>query len=72
MDTLSEIIHALLPVYLVTVLGTSMLTVGDKPHRIVVTLGYVARCIAKSLERVEVPPIPLAGRVAVGHGDRHG
>ena len=28
MDTSSEIIHALLPVYLVTVLGTSMLTVG--------------------------------------------
>ena len=28
MDTSSEIIHALLPVYLVTVLGTSMVTVG--------------------------------------------
>jgi MFS family permease len=28
MDTSSEMIHALLPVYLVTVLGTSMLTVG--------------------------------------------
>lgn len=28
MDTSSEIVHALLPVYLVTVLGTSMLTVG--------------------------------------------
>ena len=28
MDVSSEIIHALLPVYLVTVLGTSMLTVG--------------------------------------------
>src|ERR1700724_153236 len=28
MDVSSEMIHALLPVYLVTVLGTSMLTVG--------------------------------------------
>src|SRR5947209_14365839 len=28
MDISSEMIHALLPVYLVTVLGTSMLTVG--------------------------------------------
>lgn len=28
MDTSSEMIHALLPVYLVTVLGTSTLTVG--------------------------------------------
>ena len=28
MDTSSEMIHALLPVYLVTVLGTSALTVG--------------------------------------------
>src|ERR1700681_5071359 len=28
MDTSSEIIHALLPVYLVTVLGASMVTVG--------------------------------------------
>ena len=28
MDTSSEMIHALLPVYLVTVLGTSNLTVG--------------------------------------------
>ena len=28
MDVSSEIIHALLPVYLVTVLGASMLTVG--------------------------------------------
>src|SRR3954449_10629841 len=28
MDVSSEMIHALLPIYLVTVLGTSMLTVG--------------------------------------------
>jgi len=28
MDDSSEIIHALLPIYLVTMLGTSMLTVG--------------------------------------------
>src|SRR5689334_14385621 len=28
MDVSSEMIHALLPVYLVTVLGTSMLTIG--------------------------------------------
>src|SRR3546814_7333725 len=28
MDTSSEMIHALLPVYLVSVMGTSMLTVG--------------------------------------------
>lgn len=28
MDVSSEMIHALLPVYLVTVLGTSMVTVG--------------------------------------------
>ena len=28
MDVSSEMIHALLPVYLVTVLGTSMMTVG--------------------------------------------
>src|SRR3546814_2268879 len=29
MDTSSELIHALLPVYLVSVMGTSMLTVGE-------------------------------------------
>ena len=28
MDTSSEIVHALLPIYLVSVLGTSMLDVG--------------------------------------------
>ena len=72
MDTLSEIIHALLPVYLVTVLGTSMLTVGDKPHRIVVALGYAARCIVKPWSGLKSRQFPWQDALPWAMADRHG
>ena len=44
MDISSEMIHALLPVYLVTVLGTSALAVGVIEERVAVAFDTAARC----------------------------
>lgn len=77
MDISSEMIHALLPIYLVTVLGTSALTVGisraspkqprqsprSSPARS--AIGSVgAKCLLLSAEGTEaLPPEDLAAKV---------